>query len=117
MSDATERKANTAARSSVAAIAPHTPGPWHVVAGTVIFAGETKLCRTLEASTEMGDADKFFETRANAALIAAAPDLLGFAEWTECLLGCAAELGLHLDADKKELLAMAQAVIKKARGQ
>ena len=54
----------------------HTPGPWHVESGTIICAGDLRLTRTAEAYTEMRDGSKFYETRANARLMAAAPDLL-----------------------------------------
>lgn len=56
----------------------HTPGPWRVFAGTIIQADkngeEIILCSVLEPS--QFNPKNFDETRANARLIASAPDLL-----------------------------------------
>jgi hypothetical protein len=58
----------------------HTPGPWEVHYGTIVEVGNRYSLRCLE-SHEMTDDGKFSsalfdETRANARLIAAAPELL-----------------------------------------
>jgi len=52
----------------------HTPGPWKVLGGTVIIAGpsDKMIASTPEENAKLS----FYETRANANLIAAAPDML-----------------------------------------
>ncbi|MDM0041842.1 hypothetical protein QTI05_22570 [Variovorax sp. J22R193] len=102
----------------------HTPGPWsvqdmsdmlpddpywigseHPIAGFCSFASVRLGCT--EAG-ELGD------MKANARLIAAAPELLAFAESVEALLSHAQRNGLHLDLDKLQILQDASAVIAKA---
>lgn len=51
---------------------------------------------------------------ANARLIAAAPDLLKFAEITKQVLTDAQAAGLHLDRDKLDMLGAATQVIEQA---
>lgn len=58
----------------------HTPGPWRVECGTLIVAGDVSLTRTAEAYSELKDGARFWETRANARLMAAAPELLAALE-------------------------------------
>ena len=48
----------------------HTPGPWKVLGGTVIIAGPSD--KMIASTPQLS----FYETRANANLIAAAPDML-----------------------------------------
>ena len=50
----------------------HTPGPWSVLAGTIIKSND----RGYIAKTPAANMPTFEEDRANARLIAAAPDLL-----------------------------------------
>ena len=50
----------------------HTPGPWYVLSGTIIRSKD----RGFIASTPAANIPTFEEDRANARLIAAAPDLL-----------------------------------------
>lgn len=86
----------------------HTPGPWRVESGTIVCAGDLSLTRTAEAYTEMGDGKRFWETRANALLMAAAPDLLAALESAQHYMRNA---GLNMDRDFPEI----QAAIDKAR--
>jgi hypothetical protein len=53
----------------------HTPGPWKVLGGTIIENNnEDELIATVPEGFE--DSARFDRTRANATLIAAAPELL-----------------------------------------
>lgn len=101
----------------------HTPGPWQwywrvdddLKADCGVFSERLRgqaysvaRCPQFQGQTQW---------EADASLIAAAPDLLEFAEQVDRLLSSAKELGLHLDIDKQHIHAQALAVIKKARGQ
>lgn len=58
----------------------HTPGPW-AVNGIAIDAGVTTVCWMAEPPQYAGDTAKFCDNdKANARLIAAAPDLLAALE-------------------------------------
>lgn len=84
----------------------HTPGPWQVEARR----GETLICRSDSAVLARLAAAK--EWRANARLIAAAPELL------EALEDCAERLAIHM-RHTEDLMAHMRAhkAIAKARGQ
>jgi hypothetical protein len=95
----------------------HTPGPWNRGYGNFIYQGAKhapeggqRLIATCEPSTRTaGDWDQVF---GNAALIAAAPELL---DALECFLG-----EYHADQDKpecKELFEGARAIVAKAKGE
>jgi hypothetical protein len=86
----------------------HTPGPWVVKNGTSILAGKSQVANT---GFKMGDWPKEdYETeRANARLIAAAPDLLAALE----MVVNAADTGWEIsDGAWMEI----QAAIAKAKG-
>jgi len=82
-----------------------TPGPWKVLAGTIIETDDhdEKWIATVPEIP-------FYETRANARLIAAAPELL---ESCEKLLG-AIECWI---ANPEDVVANARAAIAKAKGE
>lgn len=52
----------------------HSPGPWRVVGGTEVRAGGTIVCNTADYRVPKPDLEAF--ALPDAALIAAAPDLL-----------------------------------------
>ena len=55
----------------------HTPGPWKVIGGTVIITlDDDGAMKQSIANTPERDGELFWETRHNAHLIAAAPELL-----------------------------------------
>ena len=104
----------------------HTPGPWIVKRSGMGYPyqivalnesdkkpGAVGKAITRWAAITLPSSD---EGKANARLIAAAPHLLAFAEWTESLLTGAENVGLHLDIDKQHIRAQARAVIAKATG-
>jgi hypothetical protein len=93
----------------------HTPGPWDVYAGTMIER-EGMLLATVPESSQMcppDGRDMFWETRANARLIAAAPELL------EALEDCVESLSRLRNADgayRVTCLQQVRAAIAKAKG-
>ena len=90
----------------------HTQGPWEVIGGTVIVSKEDRyyIAHTPEVAE-----DRFWETRANARLIAAAPELL---EALESLIrehDCEAS-AFEDSLCECKLCTPARAAIAKARG-
>jgi hypothetical protein len=89
----------------------HTPGPWQVHGSRIIIAGPDRNVRTV-AKTEPGGAFGMdAEQEANAALMAAAPDLL------DALVDLLAE-ATHTGPLREERhgIEKARAAIAKARG-
>lgn len=103
----------------------HTPGPWKHYTAPLRPQFPTIIHEIQDADGEAivkwGGFDGVDQPKrtviANARLIAAAPDLLAFAETVVTLFAVAyPKSGLHLDMDKASLLNAAREVIKKARG-
>lgn len=63
----------------------HTPGPWRVVASVTVRAGGKNVCAHVNAasSERLNMADEYEVAKANARLIAAAPELLEALETCE----------------------------------
>lgn len=92
----------------------HTPGPWRLEGEGIkaMVRGDDATIVALRHRLPGPVND------ANMRLIAAAPDLLAFAESVVTLFAKEyPQAGLHLDMDKASLLNAAREVIKKARGQ
>ena len=91
MSNSTERKAKTAARSAVAASSP-TPGPWRVMRDTglrqrIQTSGDKGTLAYMTARPFAWGANfSHAQISANANLIAAAPELLVACELAEIML-------------------------------
>lgn len=101
-----------------------TPGPWvpereSGLRWRIRTAGDKGTLAYMTARPMSWGANFSHEQiAANARLIAAAPDLLAFAESVVTLLADAyPKAGLHLDMDKASLLNAAREVVKKARGE
>jgi hypothetical protein len=96
----------------------HTPGPWKLEAGRSIVTdgGRFNLAYSTDKKTGAASFPNFVELDANAALIAAAPDLLKSLEAVtgmyEAALG-----GKYDDPDEAEIIDKARAAIAKARGE
>ncbi len=88
----------------------HTPGPWKVKSGTEVYARETPIADawTFSSSIKVG--------KANAKLIAAAPDLLEALE--ACLEALPQESSLPNTIETRigTILKMVKASIAKAKG-
>ena len=90
----------------------YTPGPWEVMGGRIVM--ESKNNRLIVATVPERDDDLFWETRNNARLIAAAPDLLKIAILSEETVGhhydCYCGSCVWLDSERR-------AIIKKVKGE
>jgi hypothetical protein len=93
----------------------HTPGPWVAVDGDIFTEHRHKpiVASTFEDGEPMGTGITRDAAFANAALIAAAPDLLAALEE---LLWAAARTSLETDGDYSDAFAAARAAIAKAQG-
>ena len=90
----------------------HTPGPWAVDPKTLaVYApdrhGHAAAVRVAECGRTLLPAD---EIRANAALVAAAPDLLAALQWA------LAQIEDSLDPDHRAALESAHACVRRAAG-
>lgn len=95
----------------------HTPGPWVTNQGSVIAKNALKvysieICDPSAGVNGIGKLLPIDEREANAALIAAAPDLLAALEWAEAMIlqHCKNEDGQTPDVEP------IRAAIAKARG-
>lgn len=96
--------------------AQHTPGPWEVLAGTIVQEQNNgPTITSLKESLDDRHHD-FFEIRANARLIAAAPELL---EALKELAGVEFRHGSQAERNRQfaEAQAAARAAIAKAEGE
>jgi hypothetical protein len=88
----------------------HTPGPWHV-AGSIIVTEAGQTIAQMQLSTPRDH--PVIEKKANAHLVAAAPDLLGALEKTLFPLKTAALRGSY---SAENAFIRAEKAIAKARG-
>ena len=94
----------------------HTQGPWEVIGGTVIVSKED---RYYIAHTPEVEQKRFYETRANARLIAAAPEMIK--ELENCMQDFN-NLAMQFppDSDSREIAGNCASriaeLVKKARG-
>ena len=101
----------------------HTPGPWAVGCPDgkthyIMVGGHTEIANLPHCRAESSYAiEDGFERRANADLIAAAPDLLAALEDSEFLLRKAAQVSGPIQDSFRRSAEDARAAIAKARGE
>lgn len=103
------RQAVKEARENIEKRTTHTPGPWKVYAprnDDVWVIAAHPICRCSMAATT--------ETKANARLISAAPDLL---EAAEARLNEWHSLSVNMERKEPESVKLARSAISKAKGE
>ena len=94
----------------------HTPGPWEVVGGTIIQTADERRKWVAEVPAASSIHETFITDRANARLIAAAPELLEACEFALEELNDMTSMQFAHGADKEARQRLENAIAKAKGG-